>query len=405
MKLLLISQYYAPEPFRIHEICEALAARGHQITVLTGIPNYPMGRVYPGYRLRKHRKEEIRGVQLMRVWTVPRKSGKLFRMLNYFSYPFSAGIRALGLDSSYDAVMVYQLSPVIMAWPGILYSCKNRTPLLLYCLDLWPASLVAADIRQDSLIYRAFHKISRNIYKKADRILVGSPGFTGYLRDEFRIAEQRISVLPQHAEDMRDLAGDAEDHGKKQASERDGTFQIVFAGNLGKAQNLDIVLDAAKLLPDVVFHIIGDGSELQHLKAEAGKNIRFYGRLPEKDLPVYFAKADALLVTLQADPALSLTLPVKVQTYMSAGKPILGAANGEISRVIREAQCGFCGNAEDAAELAENIRKLMESEHRAEMGRNARQYYETHYSKKQFLDVLEQELEKIAGIHRSHTGQ
>ena len=383
MKILVVCQYYYPEPFRLHDICEELVRRGHQVTVLTGVPNYPMGEIYEEYRKGKHRTEEIRGVQVIRTWTIPRKTGAFCRMLNYFSFPVSSWLKVSSLDSDIDLVLINQQSPVMMAWPGIRYGRKYKRPLMMYCMDLWPASLTAAGMKPGSPVYGFFHGISHRIYRSMDRILVSSQMFAQYLHQEFGIDRSRMITLPQHAEDVFcDLLPHTSE----------GPINLVFAGNVGAAQSLDTVLDAARQLKDVLFHIVGDGVELDRLKAKAGENVRFYGRCSVEEMPGYYALADALLVTLKADPVLSFTLPGKVQSYMAAGRPIIGAADGETRRTIEEADCGFCGRAEDPLELVQNIRKFAESKKKAEMGRNARRYYELYFARDRFMDQLEQEL-------------
>ena len=383
MKILVVCQYYDPEPFRLHDICEELVRRGHQVTVLTGVPNYPMGKVYKEYRKGRRRTEEIRSVHVIRTWTIPRKTGTFFRVLNYFSFPVSSWIKAGCLESDYDRVLINQQSPVMMAWPGIRYGKIHRCPVVMYCMDLWPASLVAGGMQPESLVYGFFHWIAGRVYREMDRILVSSRMFEQYLYEEFGIAKERMTTLPQHAENT---------FCHLMPRDSDGTFHFVFAGNIGAAQSLDTVLAAAERLPEVKFHIVGEGTELERLKAKAGENVRFYGRFSLEEMPKFYTMADAMLVTLQADPALSLTLPGKIQSYMAAGKPIIGAADGETKRTIEEAACGFCGPAEDPEALAQNIRRFINCSQKEEMGSNARKYYEAHFTKERFMYRLEQEL-------------
>ena len=181
------------------------------------------------------------------------------------------------------------------------------------------------------------------------------------------------------------------------AREEDGVFNFMFAGNIGAVQSVETVIRAAQLLKDgsIKFHIVGGGTDLERLKrlAEGVDNITFYGRHPLEEMPKFYAKADAMLVTLADDPVLSLTLPGKVQSYMAVGKPIIGAIDGETKAVVEDAQCGFCGKADDAAELAENIKRFIQSEDRVAMGQNARKYYEENFEEKLFMDKLEDKLE------------
>lgn len=391
MKILVICQYYYPEPFRITDICEELVRREHEVHVVTGYPNYPEGTLYKGYGKGKHIDEVINGVKVHRCFTIPRETGVIKRAENYYSFVASSiayviSKRCVASDGKpFNVVFCNQLSPVMMAYAAIIYKKKYNIPLVMYCLDLWPESLIAGDLTRESLIYAYYHHVSKRIYRKMDKILITSRMFTDYLHDEFGVKKDVIEYLPQYAEDI---------FKQSPAKVETGIFDIMFAGNIGAIQSIETVIKVAEILKDepVKFHIVGDGTDFERIQRIA-KNIRnvvFYGRQPIEEMPGLYSKADAMLVTLTADPVLSLTLPGKVQSYMSVGKPIIGAVDGETRKVIDAAQCGFCGKAGDAEELAENIRKFICKEtNRKELGTNARNYYEENFQKKQFMDRLE----------------
>ena len=204
MKILVICQYYYPEPFRIPDICEELVKKGHKVTVVSGTPNYPMGEIYKGYEKGKRKYETINGVKVHRCFTIGRKGGTVKRFLNYYSYAISSSLHILLLKNDYDVVFVNQLSPVMMAYAGILYKKLHHKKLIMYCLDLWPASLCAGGVKESSIIYKVFHKISAGIYRQAYKILITSSMFKKYLHDEFGINNKIISYLPQYAEDLFD---------------------------------------------------------------------------------------------------------------------------------------------------------------------------------------------------------
>ncbi len=383
MKILVICQYYTPEPFRHPDICEELVKRGHDVTVVTGLPNYPMGEICEGYRHGKKRNEVIYGVKVHRCFTVGRKHGIFRRFLNYYSYAFSSTHYVKHLQESFDVVFVNQLSPVMMARAGLQYKKKHKVPLILYCLDLWPESLIAGGIKRGGLIYRFFHKTSARIYRQADRILVASRSFSAYFEKEFHICD--TVYLPQYAESVFDPV--------LCQKQPDGWIDLMFAGNVGTAQSVDTILKAARLttdIPNLRWHIVGDGSELERLKksAEDLPQVIFHGRKPLSDMPAYYAMADAMLVTMQKDDALSLTLPGKVQTYMAAGKPIIGAIDGEAATAIQEANCGLCSRAEDAEALAKNIRQFLLSPY-TQLGQNASDYYKKYFQSSTFISRLE----------------
>ncbi len=391
MKILVVCQYYYPEPFRITDICEEMVKQGHDVTVVTGIPNYPMGEIYAGYEKGEKREETINGVKVRRCRTVPRKSGIVNRMRNYFSYARSSKKYVKKLNNEFDVVFVNQLSPVMMANAGIAYKNKFGKKLVLYSLDLWPESLCVGGVRQGSFIYKIFEKLSRKVYQSVDTLLITSRMFEGYFMERFGIEKEKIQYLPQYAEtQFLELS----------EKEKTGDFHLLFAGNIGTAQSVHTIIEAARILrgEKIVFDIVGDGKELETLQEEAKDlpNVLFHGRKPLDEMPKYYQMADAAIVTLTADPVISYTLPGKVQTYMAAGKAIVGAINGEGATVLEEAQGGYCGEAENAELFAENIKKLVESGQAEQIGKNNKAYYETHFSKAKFMDGLMNALERAA---------
>ena len=397
MKILVVCQYYYPEPFRISDICEELVKNGNEVTVLTGIPNYPEGIIYEGYGNGDKRDEYINGVHVIRCYTIPRKKGAFYRLLNYYSYAISSSLKILfnsvkaADGSEFDVVFVNQLSPVMMAYAGMLYKWKHNKKLVLYCLDLWPESLAAGGIKKNSVIYKLFDRISGQIYKSCDQILVTSKSFIGYLSQKFAISKNSFTYLPQYAEDLFENVS-----GKAEAKE---TIDFVFAGNIGTLQSVDTIIEAAEILKDnkpLLFHIVGGGiARLQNkVKEKNLENVIFYGRRPVEEMPKFYSMADAMLVTLTGDPLLSLTLPGKVQSYMAAGKAIIGAIDGETKTIVEEAQCGFICESGDFKALAESILKFCRlcNEDRKQMEINSRNYYKNKFSKNNFVKFLEDKL-------------
>lgn len=389
MKILAVCQYYYPEPFRVNDICEEMARRGHEVTVVTGEPNYPEGEIYKGYENHARADEVINGVKVHRCPIIPRKTGAIYRFLNYFSYPMKAKSYVKKLMASdgkpFDVVFVNQLSPVMMAEPAIKYGKRYGVPVVMYCLDLWPESLIAGGIGRGGVVYRIFDGISKKIYRSVDKILITSRMFRGYLKDRFGIPDEKIEYLPQYAEGLFE---------KLPYKEPGDVTDLVFAGNIGELQSVQTITEAAKKLEGkpVHFHIVGGGSDLQRLEelSKGLSNVTFYGRRPLEEMPAFYAKADAMLVTLKADPVLSLTLPGKVQSYMAAGKPIIGAIDGETAEVIKEAKCGYCGRADDPDELAKNIELFMANEDKKGLGLNAAKYYDDYFGRDMFMAKIEE---------------
>lgn len=391
MKLLVVCQYYRPEPFRIADICEALAARGHEVHVVTGLPNYPEGALYPGYEHAAGQDETIHGVRVHRCGLHPRKKGALHRFWNYYSFVCSSCRYLSRLQEDFDVVFVNQLSPVMMAEGALRYAKKHGKRTVLYCLDLWPESLTVGGIRPGSLIYRVFWHISRRIYRQTDTVAITSRGFADYFRTVLKLPELAPIYLPQYAESLFDEIPPVTQH--------TGPFRFLFAGNIGEAQSVETILHAARQLSDVPVHfdIVGDGSDFSRCRdlAKGLGNVTFHGRKAIEEMPRFYAAADAMLVTLKADPQLSATLPGKVQSYMAAGRGVIGAIGGETAQVIADADCGVCVPPEDGSALAAAIRKIADTpSHFAVYGKRARHYYDLHFQKDVFLDRLTAILEE-----------
>ncbi len=387
MKILVVSQYFYPEQFRINDICKELVDRGHDVTVLTGRPNYPQGKIYSGYEKFNREPELINGIKVIRVKARPRKTGAINLFLNYYSFSSKSKKQVVKLDKDFDVVFINQTSPIMQASAGLKYKKMYGTKVVLYCLDLWPASLSARGIKGGP-VYGYYKKVSKKIYNSADKILISSKMFEKYLCEELKIDKSKITYLPQYAEDMFGTI--------KQTNKQKKNFDIVFAGNVGKMQSAGTIIESAKLLKDypVKFHIIGDGSDLDNCKALADgmKNIKFYGQLPLEEMPKYYKMADAMLVTLKDDDLISYTLPGKVQTIMSASKPIIACGKNELKNTIEEAKCGYCAMPENAEDLKDCIIKFIECKNKEKLSQNSRKYYEKNFDKEKVTNKLIKEL-------------
>lgn len=369
-----------------------LVERGHQVSVVTGVPNYPMGEIFEGYKRGKRRNEVIQGVQVHRCFTIGRKGGAFKRFLNYVSFALSSTMYAGRIKESFDVVLVNQLSPILMACAGIRYARKHHKKLVMYCLDLWPESLAAGGVSRESLLYKVFYRLSANIYRRADRIMITSQSFAGYLHQNLGIDPEKITYLPQYAEAL--FAPETCHKGKSK------TIDLMFAGNIGVAQSVDTIIRAAnetKDIPHLFWHIVGEGTELERVKALAQKlkteNVIFHGRQQVTAMPRFYAMADAMLVTMKADAITSMTIPGKVQSYMAAGKPILGAIDGETADVIRKADCGVCVPAGNHHALAQAARAICGAPDwygdLTRQGDNAARYYTQVFSEESFFRDLE----------------
>lgn len=406
MKILIISQYYYPEQFQINEIAPELVSRGHKVTVVCGLPNYPKGEIFEGYDNRF--EEVINGVKIIRCKNVPRGHNPLSLIRNYISFYRNANKVVDTLPDDFDIVISYQLSPVTMVIPAFRYKKRTGKPLLLYCLDIWPESALAHVKFKNGLLFWYITKLSKRLYKACDKILVTSKPFISYLSRKHNISESRFGYLPQHADGSlleQDFA----------KSENDGKVHFMYAGNLGAAQTLDVVIKAASLLgkrTDYIIDFVGDGSkrtELENIVREYGfgDNIIFHGNQKRADMPSFYRKADVLLITLRGNNAVGDTMPGKLQTYMTVGKPIMGAINGAANQVIEEAQCGSCVKAGDYDGLARLMKFYIEHPREYDVcGKNARYYFKKHFTLEHFMDGLETELQRLVqGVNSSRSSR
>ncbi|MDD3412296.1 MAG: glycosyltransferase family 4 protein [Eubacteriales bacterium] len=395
MKILVVCQHYWPENFRITEICEELVSRGHQVTALVGLPNYPTGVVPPEYKRFRNRHQQHGGVTIRRCCEIGRRNSKLGLAVNYVSYMLSASWHALWMKRDYDVIYAYSTSPVLMSLPASLLRCFTRKKLLIYILDIWPACLAAMNVGEGAALYRLMRRVSRWVYRKADLLAYSSKRFQGYLKSVHGIQVTTDQYLPQFADSLFDSLPPA-----RTSSE----LQLVFAGNIGKMQNVQVLIRAAALLrgQPVHWHILGDGSDYAACEALVKEHalepcVTLYGRRPLADMPRFYALADAMLVSMRNDPSVNDTLPGKVQSYMAAGKPILGSITGETPLILEEAGCGLCAPPDDPAAFAALVQAFMARSDHAEMGERGRRYSQEHFTKKGHMDQLERMLLELCG--------
>ena len=396
MRILVVCQHYWPENFRVTEICESLVSRGHEVTAVVGLPNYPTGIVPPEYRHFHRRREEINGVHVRRCIEIGRKNTKAGLAINYVSYMLSACHRVLWMKKDFDVIYAYSTSPVLMSLPAAFLRAISGKKLLIYVLDIWPACLSAMNVREGSLLYTWMKWVSRRIYRRADRLAYSSKRFQGYLQRVHRIDVPDSLYLPQFADSLFDTLPEKPVKG-------DG-INLVFAGNIGKMQSVETLILAADLLRDkpIRWHFLGDGANLAACEALAKQKnleetVTFYGRRPLEEMPSFYSLADAMLVSMKNDESVNDTLPGKVQSYMAAGKPILGSIAGETPYIVAQAGCGLCAAPEDPAAFADAVRAFIASPERMAMGENARRYYLQHFTKEGHMNRLETILRNLCG--------
>lgn len=396
MRLLVVSQYFWPENFRISDLVADMVERGHQVTVLTGQPNYPSGRFFPGYSWHRPRTETYQGATIVRVPLVSRGSAGAIRLaLNYLSF---AAFGALGvwlrLRGKFDAIFVFEVSPITVGIPAIVASRRFKAPILFWVLDLWPESLTAAGGVQSPRVLRAVDRLVRWIYRHCARVLVQSRAFIPEIA-RHGVPHSKILYFPGWGESLFQPLQHANSALLPPLPEG---FKLLFAGNIGEAQDLPTVLQAAALLREhahIHWLIAGDGRMAAWAKKEAQRRglsqVHFLGRYPLESMPHFYAAADALLLPLKREPIFALTIPGKLQSYLACARPILAMLDGEGARIVEQAGVGLtcpAGDAEGLAKQVLNLAAMPEPERRA-MGLNGRKYYEANFDRTRLFDQLE----------------
>ncbi|MEQ1661166.1 MAG: glycosyltransferase family 4 protein [Thiobacillus sp.] len=400
MRLLVVSQYFWPENFRINDLVADMVGRGHEVTVLTGQPNYPSGRFFPGYGWAWPHTESYQGARVVRVPLVPRGGAGAIRLaLNYLSFAvFGALGTWLRLRGKFDAIFVFEVSPITVGIPAIVASRRFKAPILFWVLDLWPESLTAAGGVRSHGVLRAVDRLVKWIYRNCARVLVQSRAFVPEIA-RHGVPDSNILYFPSWGESLFQPLQQADSNLLPLLPEG---FKVLFAGNIGEAQDLPAVLKAAELLRDrtnIHWLIVGEGRMAAWAKEEALRRglsrVHFLGRHPLESMPHFYAAADALLLPLKREPIFALTIPGKLQSYLACARPILAMLDGEGARIVQESGAGLACAAGDAEGLASRVLKLaaMPDAGRRAMGQNGRQYYESNFDRTRLFDQLETWLE------------
>lgn len=394
--ILIVSQYFFPEQFRINDICEEWVKRGYEVTVLTGIPNYPQGKFYEGYGLIKKRNEKYKGINIIRLPIISRGHNAIGLVLNYFSFVISGVIWKLFTKIKADYVFIYEVSPMTQALPGVWYSKRKKIPCYIYIMDLWPENIEYTTGINNKFLINAIQKMVDYIYRSCDKIFVSSENFINAIKLR-GIEEEAIKFWPQYAEDYYRPLIDS----KCVEIPQDGIFNIIFAGNIGVAQGLDILPVTACVLKNksykVRFNIVGDGrakAKLIQLVNDHGVSeyFNFIDKQPSQRIPELISACDINLICLSKSKVFEMTLPAKLQSSLACGKPVLVSADGEIQDVIKNAKAGLCSDAADAKMLADKIIELINLDKCKinDMSKNAIKYSDEHYNKEKLLNEIDQ---------------
>lgn len=401
MKTLVVTQYFWPEEFRINDICEGLVQKGHTVEVLTGLPNYPYGKLFDGYSFFKRGQKQYKNIKINRCYLSERGQNSSIKLaLNYISFVMSSLFHIPKLmTKKFDNIFVFQVSPITTAIPAIILSKLKKIPSSIYIQDLWPETFYSIVNIKNKHIKKIFKKICIKIYDCFDQLTIASEGYRKILVDA-GIDDNKIVYLPQWAEDIY-----SEVEKEKVIEKSENDFIVTFAGNIGKAQSVDTIIEAANLCREkknIKWIILGDGSEFSNIKTMVEKykleyTVKLLGRKPSSDMPKYFSQSDALIVTLKDTEILRITLPAKVQSYMASGKPILGAISGAGMEVITDSKCGIVCEAEDFNNLYKNVIRLynMKEEERSILGNNGKYYFSNNFEREMLLNRLNEYLDNI----------
>jgi len=411
VKILIVSQYFWPENFRINDLVQELVKRGHDVTVLTGWPNYPEGEIFEDFKHSPEKYEAYHGAHVVRVPLSPRGKGAIRLMLNYLSFALAASVLAPFklAGRKFDVIFAYEPSPITVALPAIVLKYVKRAPMALWVLDLWPESLSAVGAVRSPRILAAVGVMVRLIYARCDLILAQSKSFFDGI-GKYCADKKKIRYFPSWSEE---LFYDSSVPMAPEVPASADIFTVLFAGNIGDAQDFPTILDAAERLRgrrDIRWVIVGDGRMTDWVRQQIAARglhdaVLMVGRFPLERMTSFFAHADALLVTLKANEVFAMTIPGKVQTYLSSGLPIIASLDGEGAALIGESGAGFANAAGDSAALAAAVEKMaaLSEVQRQAMGAAGKAYYAAQFKKEMLIDTLEDYFADVAGNRAANT--
>lgn len=396
MRILLVTQYFYPEVFKSNDLAFELAKRGHHVDALVGIPNYPDGKYFKGYGIFKKRHEVVNGVNIYRVFQTPRGKGGWRLPINYFTYVIFGCFRVLfqfAWKKKYDCIIGHEPSPIFQAYPALLLRKIRRTPFYYWIMDLWPDAMKSGGGVTNQKVLSIVDRLVKGIYKRTDKILITSERFREPIAKKGDFAD-KIIYFPNWSDDILSM-----DDSYEIPTLPEG-FKIMIAGNLGKSQNLDAVADVMlglKEIPEVKWVFVGGGSKKEWLEQFIKDNGMVdkavcLGQYPFNAMPAFYKQADAMLVTLRAGfPHLEAVVPARLQSYMSAGRPVLAMIGCGGADIIKDSKCGYAVPAGDSKALIAIIKDKVLTDRDAfeQLGQNGRDYYQEHFRMDKCIDNLE----------------
>jgi glycosyltransferase involved in cell wall biosynthesis len=396
MKILIVTQYFWPENFKINDLALSLKERGNEVTILTGKPNYPDGKFFPGYNFLNKKVENYFGIKIVRSPLISRGNCSGIRLfLNYISFAFFASLTAVfRLSKKNEIVFVYEPSPITVGIPALVYKFISKAPVFFWIQDLWPESLIAAGDINSKLVLNIIGWLVKFIYRKSDIIFISSKCFKQSITDK-GVSSDKIFYLPNWAEDIYVKPVEREEVVINSLPKN--AFKIMFAGNIGESQDFESIVNAAEKTmdyEDIHWIILGDGRKKnwveEQIRLKKLSNIHLLGRHPMNMMPFFFREADVMLVSLKDEFIFGLTVPAKIQTYLACGKPILAMLNGEGAEIIKNSNSGFVVNAGDYNALSKLAIELYEMpKFRLDlMARSSKEYYLNNFDRKNLIDKV-----------------
>lgn len=391
MKILFLTQWFNPEPaFKGLSFAKQLVAHEHEVVVLTGFPNYPGGRIYEGYKIKPFQREIMEGVEVIRAPLYPsHDANPLRRAVNYISFALSSSLIGIFMVGHIDVIYAYH-APATIGFPAIVLAKYKKVPFVYDINDLWPDSLFSTGMMRSGFGIKLLDWWCRFVYRRSAKVTVVTPGFKKRLVCR-GVPPEKIKMIYNWSDDSEIHFGER-DEKLAEILGLTGRFNIVFAGNMGKAQALDAVLSAAGIVydscPEVQFVFVGGGIEVDHLRCIAqekhSNNVLFLPRMSYDQIGAVLQLADVLLVHLKDDPLFQITIPSKTQSYMAAGRPILMGVKGDAADLITNAQAGFLCVPENSRDIADKVMQFFElsADELKNFGENGRRYYEHELSMK-----------------------
>lgn len=400
MKILIISQYFWPENFRINDFIPELINKGHEVSILTGQPNYPSGKIFSEYTANPYLFSKYKGANIFRLPIISRGSNSFKLLLNYLSFIIVGCLLSPWKLRKFqpDVIFVYEPSPVTVGIPAVMLGKLKKAPVIFWALDLWPETLQAVGGIKSKSVLWIIEKIVRFIYNNCALVLGQSKSFVKSIQTHCNYPD-RVKYFPSWAEQLPRFEIFSEENFAPEITRDDKNFNILFAGNIADAQDMPAVLGAATLLKNnkfIKWIIVGDGRRYDWLRSEVRrrgleKNFLILGRFPLERMPSFFAHANALLVSLKKDPVFSMTIPAKLQTYLMTGIPILGMLDGEGAKIIEESNSGLCSPASDSASLARLATRMSQFSHEKniQLGHNGIEYSKKEFDRSILMNKLE----------------